>query len=679
MSTLPFPNTAGQSGLGYRSTVALQHLYDQMVLIRVLEQRLLALFGEGKLSGTTHTSIGQEDVAVGIVGALDSGRDSVFSNHRCHGHFIAYGGPLDGLVAEIMGKPSGVCGGRGGSQHLCWKQFYSNGIQGGIVPPACGIALAKKIREPGSVVCVFLGDGTLGEGAVYESFNLAALWQLPVLFVIEDNGYAQTTPKSLGISGSLTARPESFGIPTYFLAGGDVCAIRDVTTNVLSAIRSGHGPACLVVETYRLAAHSKGDDTRDPAELKAAWERDPVLKAASLLPPPMADKSRLTAEMAVEAAVQRAQSEVEVINAISNRALGPARGHSLTLPAIKRGERVVERLNAGWRTAMEEDTSIFLLGEDILDPYGGAFKVTRGLSTLFPSRVKTTPISEAAITGLAAGAALSGLRPVVEIMFGDFCTLIADQVVNHASKFRWIYNDQVRVPMVIRTPMGGRRGYGPTHSQTLDRLFLGVPGLRVVAISSFYDPAETVACAISQDDPVFLIENKLAYSALLQTPPLGFTIDGPSRPLGPLHLRPIDRKPEVTILAYGGMDLIAVKAAELLADEEIVAEVILPQQIAPSDGWIEEVVTAAKTSSRLVVAEEGTGPWGFGAEVLAAVFERSDTRHVQATRVATPCIPLASSREQEKHVLPDETTILRAVVDLYLSEPPEVIHPRGRN
>ena len=170
---------------------------------------------------------------------------------------------------------------------------------------------------------------------------------------------------------------------------------------------------------------------------------------------------------------------------------------------------VLERLNDGLQHVMEIDDRVYLLGEDILDPYGGAFKVTRGLSTRFPERVLTTPISEAAITGIANGMALRGLHPVVEIMFGDFVTLIADQLINHASKFRWMYNDQVRVPLVVRTPMGGRRGYGPTHSQSLEKLFMGVPGLRVLAPNCLSDPASLLESAILQEEgPIVFVEHK---------------------------------------------------------------------------------------------------------------------------------------------------------------------------
>src|SRR5512139_3471341 len=176
----------------------------------------------------------------------------------------------------------------------------------------------------------------------------------------------------------------------------------------------------------------------------------------------------------------------------------------------------LESLNAALHQAFAADERVYLLGEDVLDPYGGAFKVTRGLSSAFPGRVLTTPISEAGITGVAAGMALRGLRPVVEIMFGDFITLAADQLVNHIAKFRWMYNEQVRVPMVVRTPMGGRRGYGPTHSQTLEKLFLGVPGLRLLAPTALGDPGELLYNAVrTTEDPTLFIENKLLYTQTL--------------------------------------------------------------------------------------------------------------------------------------------------------------------
>lgn len=251
-------------------------LYGLMFGIRTFEQSLLDLFQRGVLAGTTHTCLGQEATAVGVFSALDLGLDCAFSNHRGHGHFLAYCGEPELLYLEVMGKPGGVCGGRGGSQHLQHRNLYSNGIQGGIVPVATGIALAEKLKGSGAVSVVFLGDGTLGEGAVYESFNIASLWQLPTLFVIENNGFAQSTPCALEVAGSIRARPEAFGIPTTEIRSTNVETIRNETSHCVDAMRDGAGPRALVLHNYRLGPHSKGDDNRDPAEIRAAWDQEPL-------------------------------------------------------------------------------------------------------------------------------------------------------------------------------------------------------------------------------------------------------------------------------------------------------------------------------------------------------------------------------------------------------------------
>ena len=257
--------------------------YALLFGIRLFEQSLLDLFSTGVLAGTTHTCLGQETVAVGVVSAIDRARDIVFSNHRGHGHFLAYCGEVERLYLEILGKTGGVCGGRGGSQHLFLDNFYSNGIQGGIVPVATGMALAEKQRGSGAVAVVFLGDGTLGEGVVYEAFNIAALWQLPVVFVIEHNGYAQSTPATLQIAGEVAARPRAFGISTRECRSTAVDEIARHCAQAVDAARAGGGPQCLICYTYRLGPHSKGDDTRPGQELSEAWLRDPLKTARAVL------------------------------------------------------------------------------------------------------------------------------------------------------------------------------------------------------------------------------------------------------------------------------------------------------------------------------------------------------------------------------------------------------------
>jgi acetoin:2,6-dichlorophenolindophenol oxidoreductase subunit alpha len=251
------------------------NLFRTMLLIRRFEEHLLAEFSAGKLVGTTHAYIGQEADAAGIFSIIDPG-DVVFSNHRCHGHFLAYGGEPYRLAAELMGKATGLVGGRGGSQQIQFRNFYSNGIQGGIVPVATGMGLAEKVCQTGKVVLVFIGDGTLGEGVLYESLNMAALWKLPILFVLEDNHLAQTTPVEKAVAGSMAGRFSAFGIPVWERDTTDVLEIRSLAMEAVGYVRSGVGPGSLILHTYRFSAHSKGDDSRTPEEIARIRMFDPL-------------------------------------------------------------------------------------------------------------------------------------------------------------------------------------------------------------------------------------------------------------------------------------------------------------------------------------------------------------------------------------------------------------------
>ena len=251
-------------------------LYQRLFLIRCFEETVLANFPKGVFFGTTHTSLGQEANAVGVLSSLQES-DVVFSNHRCHGHFLAYGGDPRALFAELMGRATGVCGGRGGSQQLQWRNFYSNGVQGGIVPIATGMALAEKLKATGAITAVFVGDGTLGEGALYEALNLASLWQAPILYVLENNHIAQTTPVEWALAGGINQRFEAFGISTVSTDTCDVLEILGLARQLVDAIRSQPSPRALVISTVRFGPHSKGDDTRDPAEVaRLKAERDPI-------------------------------------------------------------------------------------------------------------------------------------------------------------------------------------------------------------------------------------------------------------------------------------------------------------------------------------------------------------------------------------------------------------------
>jgi len=250
--------------------------YFEMKLIRCFEKKLLDLFVKNLLFGTTHTCIGQECNSVSFLNAIETNIDIIWSNHRCHGHFISYSGNIIGLMAEIMGKKTGVCGGRGGSQHLHYKNFYSNGILGGTVPQALGSAFAIKNKK--SICIVFIGDGTMGSGVFYESLNLASLWNCPIIFVCENNNIAQTTPLNLALSGSILSRVKAFDIKTYKNNSLDVMQIYDLANEVISYVRKTRKPAFVELKSIRLGPHSKGDETRSVNEIKKLNNNDPLKK-----------------------------------------------------------------------------------------------------------------------------------------------------------------------------------------------------------------------------------------------------------------------------------------------------------------------------------------------------------------------------------------------------------------
>lgn len=252
-----------------------EKLYRQMTLIRRFEERLLELFDHGLLFGTTHCYIGQEANAVGILNHIEPG-DVVFSNHRCHGHFLVYSDRPEILMAELMGRSSGVVSGRGGSQHVCYGDFYSNGVQGGIVPNAVGMALAEKMKGTGAIATVFLGDGTLGEGVVYEALNMASLWSAPVLFVVENNRWAQSTPVERELAGSMVERGRAFGIDSTEIDSTDAVVLYRHFGALVRAVRASQRPHFAVVHTYRLCHHSKSDDARPVDEVERFRRGDPL-------------------------------------------------------------------------------------------------------------------------------------------------------------------------------------------------------------------------------------------------------------------------------------------------------------------------------------------------------------------------------------------------------------------
>jgi 2-oxoisovalerate dehydrogenase E1 component len=652
-----------------------QEIFRALSRIRHFEQTLLDHFHQGIFPGTTHTYLGQEANAVGVLSCRQPG-DIVFSNHRCHGHFLAYGGDMRALFAELMGKSTGVCGGRGGSQHLHWRDFYSNGVQGGILPIATGMGLAEKYLDSGKIVFCFLGDGTLGQGVVYEALNMAALWGAPVFYVLENNYIAQTTPLELALAGGILERFKAFAIPALEVDSADVLEIVSTAGRLAAEVREERSPRGLVIHTQRFGPHSKGDDTRNP-EMVAALkkERDPLKIHASRMEPELVGRIDAEVEAEVAAALEAALEDPGQLLGDQQNSVNDFSSRIFEKPDLKPVSRkgiskpsFLGSINRALHQAMLEDRSVILLGQDILDPYGGAFKVTRGLSSAYADRVFPSPISEAGMVGIGAGMALRGLHPIVEIMFGDFLTLAADQLINHAAKFRWMYNQQVRMPLVIRTPMGGRRAYGPTHSQSLEKIFLGVPGLKVLAASTFGDAGDLLLRAIQDQDPVLFIEHKLLYPRPLQdeetladyhvTP----HEDEGTYPGYSLALRGLPDH-HLTMVAYGYMADLALEAALNLAfQQEIFAELVVMTQLSPFH--LDPVIASARRTRRVLVVEEGSLSLGWGAEVIARVTEALGPGALTARRVAARDVPIPASQVLEAAVLPEVSDIITAAQTL---------------
>jgi len=293
---------------GHHSLDLRERLYAQMLLVRRFEERLLELFDTGELFGTTHCYIGQEANAVGVLNHLLPA-DIVYSSHRCHGHFLLQSDRPDLLMAEIMGRTTGVVGGRGGSQHLCFENFYSNGVQGGIVPTATGMALAEKMKGTGAVVVAFLGDGTLGEGAVYESLNLASLWRAPILFVVENNRWAQSTPIEKQLAGGIVDRGRAFGIESGEIDSTDAEELFNHFAPLIEQVRERQIPRFEVVSTYRLCHHSKSDDHRPAEEIERYRKTDPIPKLRARLQPEIAEALDRKIARRIEEAVEWARSQ----------------------------------------------------------------------------------------------------------------------------------------------------------------------------------------------------------------------------------------------------------------------------------------------------------------------------------------------------------------------------------
>lgn len=651
-------------------TTTLERFYLDLCRIRRFDERVIELFNKGVVKGTAHSCVGQEAIAVGACAALRED-DYIVSHHRGHGHCIAKGAEMPRMMAELLGRATGYCGGLGGSMHIAALDrgiLGANGVVGAGIGLGAGAALSAAIRGSGQVALAFFGDGASNEGIFHEASNIAALWKLPLVLLCENNRYGLSTPTALATSVPRIAdRAAAYGMPGETIDGNDVAAVHDAVSRAVTRARAGEGPSLIEALTYRWGDHSMRANLpryRGEEEERAAREQgDAIRRLAEELGQRQVPGARL--------ATLREAAAAEVEAAIETASGAPEPGEAALSPAVEapapsipaepgpahpsaRELGMTEAISEAIAQEMARDASVFVIGEDV-GRIGGIFGCTRGLLDRFgAARVRDTPISENAISNMAVGAAVTGMRPVVEIQIFDFVTLMMDAIVNQAAKFRFMLGGAPRVPIVFRGPQGGGIRLGAQHSQSLEAWFTHIPGLTVVAPSTPYDAKGLLAAAIRSDNPVVFLEHKLLYvQARGPVPAVDYAI-----PLGVAATRRPGR--DVTILATMAMVPQALRAAAELAERHgIEAEVIDPRTLRPLD--METIVASVRRTNRIVIAQEGWTRWGFGAEVAAAVVEQAfDWLDAPPERVGMRDVPMPYNDTLERAVIPGAADIVAA-------------------
>ena len=646
----------------------LKRLYQVMVCVRRFDEKTVELFNAGLVKGTAHSYVGQEAVATGACAHLTR-EDSVISNHRGHGHCIAKGARLDLMMAELMGRESGYCRGLGGSMHIAALDLNilgANGIVAAGVPLGAGAALAAKLRGTDRVVLSFFGDGGANQGVVHETMNLAAVWTLPFIFVCENNKYALSTDQSRTTAGEgVTARARAYGIPAVRVDGNDLLAVYDAVGEAVTRARRGEGPSCVEAVTYRWGGHSMRANLPEyrTKEEELEWmARDPIGRVEQRLLEMGASDVELKElrqhvdgelDAAAAYAVESPEPTVEMMEAA---VYAPhARGQELASRA-GREMTFAEALNAALQQEMARDDRVFLMGEDV-GLIGGIFGVSRGLRERFgEDRVRDTPISEPSFVGMGVGAAVAGMRPIVEIQIWDFIAMTMDQVVNQAAKIRYMLGGRPTVPLVIRGPQGGGIRLAAQHSQSLEAWFVHVPGLVVVAPSTPYDAKGLLASAIRDDNPLIFLEHKMLYPTKGEVPEGEYLI-----PLGKADVK--RRGTDVTVVATQMMVQRALGAAQDLEGDGISLEVIDPRTLVPLDE--EAILESVGKTHRLVIVHEAVKRGGFGAEVAALVTERAfDELDAPIVRLGARNVPMPYNDKLEQATIPSRDDIAAAVRSL---------------
>ncbi len=603
---------------------ALRDLYEAILLPRLIEEKMLLLIRQGKIS-KWFSGIGQEAVAVGVTKALRE-TDYVLPLHRNLGVFTSRSIPLHRLFSQWQGKESGFTKGRDRSFHFGTPEHRIIGMishLGAMMGVADGLALASNLDGRDDIAVVFSGDGGTSEGDFHEALNVAAVWNLPVLFVIENNGYGLSTPSSEQFRcKQFTDKAIGYGIEATKVDGNNVIDVYQTTLRLAEQLRRTRKPVLLEAMTFRMRGHEEASGVKYvPGNILQEWKKkDPVEQFETYL----LKKGVVTGESA-EAARGRLKSHIEKAwdAALAEQDVTPSEAaevndvyarpeYRMISPNAERStaKRFVNAISDGLRQAMERDPKLILMGQDIAE-YGGVFKVTEGFVHLFgKDRVRNTPLCESAILGSALGLSLSGRASMVEMQFADFVTCGFNQIVNNLAKthYRWGHG----VNVTVRMPTGAGVGAGPFHSQSTEAWFTHVPGLRVVYPSSPYDAKGLLTTSLIEPNPVLYFEHKFLYRSLEgPVPDEYYTL-----PLGEAAV--IQEGTDATIVTYGLGVHWAKEITGLMTGASI--EIIDLRTLLP---WDERTVTeSVEKTGKCLVLHEDTLVGGFGGEIAAVVQEQ---------------------------------------------------------
>lgn len=604
------------------SNETLLDLYKKLLKPRLIEEKMLILIRQGKVS-KWFSGVGQEAIAVGVSAALQP-EEYILPMHRNLGVFTTRNIPLYRLFSQWQGKANGFTKGRDRSFHFGTQEYKIIGMISHLGPQlgvADGIAVANKLKKNNQVTAVFTGEGATSEGDFHEALNIAAVWDLPVLFIIENNGYGLSTPTNEQYRcENLADKGIGYGMESHIIDGNNILEVYTQLEEIVGSMRENPRPVLLEFKTFRMRGHEEASGTKYvPQELMDAWAtKDPVenykqyLESISVLSPDLDAEYRAEIKQEIDENWAKATNEPEIVASYEeemNDVYKPYDFEDIAAGTETQSIRFVDAITQGLKQSFERHDNLVMMGQDIAE-YGGAFKISEGFVEAFgKDRIKNTPICESAVVSAGMGLSINGCKAIVEMQFADFVSTGFNPIVNYLAKvhYRWLENADV----VVRMPCGGGTQAGPFHSQTNEAWFTKTPGLKVVYPAFPYDAKGLLATAINDPNPVLFFEHKQLYRSVYQEVPTDYY----TLPFGKASL--IKEGTQISIIAFGAAVHWALEVLE--KHPSISADLIDLRTLQPLD--TETIFASVKKTNKAIIVQEDTLFGGIASDISALIME----------------------------------------------------------